>query len=66
MIIEDNITLVIQINGKVRSKITVDKNADEESVREIVLSDEIVQKYLSGLELKKFIYVPGRIVSLIV
>jgi len=66
MILEDNITLVIQINGKVRSKITVEKDADEESIKELVLSDEVVKKYLLDKELKKYIYVPGRIVSLII
>lgn len=66
MINDDDVTIAIQINGKHRSNIIVSRSTDEETVKELTLSDEAVQKYLSGQEPKKFIYVPGRIVSIII
>ncbi|MFZ2310184.1 MAG: class I tRNA ligase family protein [Patescibacteria group bacterium] len=63
---EDNITLSIQINGKYRSKISVLRDIKEDSLKELVLKDEIVQRYLSGQEPKKFIYITGRAVNLVI
>ena len=63
---EDTIVLSIQINGKHRSKITVPKDIEEGTLRELVLGDQAVQRYLSGKEMKKFIYIPGRAVSILI
>jgi leucyl-tRNA synthetase len=62
---DDKITLSIQINGKYRSKINVSKDIDEETLKDLVLKDENVKKHLLGQELKKFVYVPGRIVNIV-
>lgn len=66
MIYSDDVTLTIQINGKHRSNIVVSRSTKEEAIKEFVLNDEVVQKYLSGKELKKFIYIPGRVVNVII
>ncbi len=60
------VLLVVQINGKVRSKLEIDSNLNQEQVREIVLKDEKVKQWLNNQEIKKFIYIPGKIVSIVV
>lgn len=63
---EDNITLSIQVNGKYRSKISVLRDIKEDALKELVLKDEIVQRYLSGQEPKKFIYITGRAINIVI
>jgi len=63
---EEFITLVVQVNGKVRSKIDIPSHLKEEEVKEIVLKDEKIRKWIEGKEIKKFIFVPGRLVNLVV
>ncbi|MBI2093607.1 MAG: leucine--tRNA ligase [Candidatus Omnitrophica bacterium] len=60
------VQLVVQINGKVRSRITVDANVEEKTVREAVLADPQVQKYLDGQPVKQMILVPNRLVNIVV
>lgn len=62
----DSITLVVQINGKLRDRIVVPAAADEEVVRERVLVSETVQRHLGGKKPSKVIFVPGRLVNLVV
>ncbi|MDP2688608.1 MAG: leucine--tRNA ligase, partial [Deltaproteobacteria bacterium] len=62
----DEVTLVIQINGKVRSKIAAPVDSSEEAVRELVMNDEKAQEWMKGKTLKKFIYVPNKIVNVVV
>ncbi len=63
---KDEITIVIQINGKVREKISVDPEITEDEIKERVMEEEKVQSYLEGNELIKTIYVPGKLVNLVV
>jgi leucyl-tRNA synthetase len=63
---EDFITIPVQVNGKVRSEISIDKNDTEKSIKEKALSDENVLKYTGGKEIRKFIYVKGRIVNIVI
>jgi len=65
-IIEKKVTMVVQINGKVRSQIEVDAGASEDAVKETALKNERVQKWISDKKLQKVIVVPGRVVSIIV
>ncbi len=62
---EEQITLVLQINGKVRDRIQVPADISEEKTREIALASEAVQKYLGGKEPRKVILVPGRLVNIV-
>lgn len=62
----DEMTLPVQVNGKHRADITVPKSITEDELKVLVLENENVQKHLVGAEPKKFIYVPGRIVSIVV
>ena len=66
MLVEDTVTLPIQINGKRRSEISVSKDASKEEVEAIALADQAVVKALAGGQPKKLIVVPGRIVNVVV
>jgi leucyl-tRNA synthetase len=63
---EDEITLVIQINGKVRDRIQVSATIDEADAKAKALANPTVQSYLSGSEAKHVIYVPGRLVNIVI
>jgi leucyl-tRNA synthetase len=63
---EDTIELPVQINGKVRGRITVAADASEEEIRSAALASEAVKKYLEGKEPKKIIVANKRLVSLVV
>jgi leucyl-tRNA synthetase len=63
---EDQITLVIQINGKLRDRLMVPADIDEEQATQAALRSENVQNFLEGKEPKKLIYVPGRLVNIVV
>jgi leucyl-tRNA synthetase len=63
---EDSVAIVVQINGKLRDRITVPAGADEETVRETVLAAEKVREALEGKQIRKFIYVPGKLVNLVI
>jgi leucyl-tRNA synthetase len=65
-IVEEFITLVIQVNGKIRDKINVPINYDESQVKEAALSCEPVQRHLAGQAPKKVIVVPGKLINIVV
>lgn len=62
---ENTITIPVQINGKVKGQIEIKTDETEDSVKEIALSNEKIQKALSGKEIKKVIYIKNRIINLI-
>lgn len=64
--IEDTVELPVQVNGRVRGRVVLARDASEEAAREAAFADENVQKHLEGRPLRKVIYVPGRILNLIV
>jgi leucyl-tRNA synthetase len=60
------VELVVQVNGKLRARITVAIDADEQTVREAALADPNVQKFVGGAVPRKVIVVPGKLVSVVV
>lgn len=62
----DQIQLVVQINGKLRSNITVAADADQAAIEQIALADPQVRKFIDGQALKKVIVVPKRLVNIVV
>ncbi|WP_457913409.1 leucine--tRNA ligase [Candidatus Gillettellia adelgis] len=58
--------VVVQINGKLRAKITVAADASEEQVRLCAAREHLVAKYLNGVILRKVIYIPGKLLNLVV
>ncbi|MDI3313264.1 MAG: leucine--tRNA ligase [Mycobacterium sp.] len=65
-LVEDTVEYPVQVNGKVRGRITVAAGADAETMRTAALADEKVQAFLGGATPKKVIVVPGRLVNLVV
>jgi leucyl-tRNA synthetase len=65
-LVQEEIELVLQVNGKVRGKINVPAQADEAQLREWALSNERVQSYIEGKPLRKVVVVPGKLVNVVV
>jgi leucyl-tRNA synthetase len=65
-LVREAIEVVVQVNGKLRGRVTVPANAGEAQVREAALADESVQRYVDGKPLRKFVYVPGKLANLVV
>jgi leucyl-tRNA synthetase len=62
---EEKITIAIQINGKVRQRITVPVDISQEDAKQIALADEAVRHYLEGNEPRKIIVVPGKLINIV-
>lgn len=65
-ILDDVIVIGIQVNGKLRGEVGVTKEDTMESVKEKVLNLENIVKYIEGNDIKKFIYVPNKIVNIVI
>ncbi len=65
-ILEERVKIAIQVNGKVRSEIIIEKEMKEEEIRSMVLLDKGIIPWVSGKDIKKIIYVPGRIVNIVI
>jgi leucyl-tRNA synthetase len=63
---QEMVTLAVQVNGKVRAEILVEASISEQSAIEAAKSDEKIAQLLAGKKIKRAIYVPGRLVSLVV
>ena len=63
---DDTVTIGVQVNGKMRAQITLSPDAKEEEAKEAALEQDNVQKFIEGKQIRKFIYVPGKIVNLVV
>jgi leucyl-tRNA synthetase len=64
--LEEELTIVIQVNGKLRSRITVSADESEEKIKELALADEKTQKFLEGVKVVKVITVPKKLVNIVV
>lgn len=64
--VEDSLLVVVQVNGKVRGKITVPADATQEQVQARAAQEHLVAKYLDGVTIRKVIYVPGKLLNLVV
>ena len=65
-LVQQSLELVVQVNGKVRSKIEVAADADEDSIFELAFSDANVQKFVEGKEVKMRKVIPGKLVTIAV
>lgn len=65
LLVDDEVTIAVQVNGKVRGTLTISPSASQESVMALVHQDEKIASYLTG-EIKKVIYVPGKICNIVV
>ncbi len=64
--VADEITVGVQVNGKLRDQVRIAISASEAEVKEMVMGLETVQRWMEGKPLKKFVYVKGKIVSVVV
>lgn len=63
---EEEIMLVVQINGKLRARITVGANSSEEELKETIFTNPRIQELLKGKTVKRFVVVPKKLVNLVV
>ncbi|MCZ6880851.1 MAG: leucine--tRNA ligase [Gammaproteobacteria bacterium] len=63
---QDMLEIVVQVNGKLRSRISVAADADRELIGRLALDDEIVQRFVGDKEVRKLIVVPGKLVNVVV
>ncbi|HZM09279.1 MAG TPA: class I tRNA ligase family protein, partial [Candidatus Limnocylindrales bacterium] len=63
---EEEVEIAIQVNGKIRSRITIPADAEEAQVRELALADEKVKAAIAGKEVVKVLVVKGRLVNIAV
>ena len=62
----DTVELVVQVNGKLRGKISVAADAAKDAIEEAALADDNVQRFVDGKPIRKVIVVPGRLVNIVV
>jgi len=62
----DVMTIIVQVNGKLRAKLEVSKETSEDEIKELALSDDNVKVFVGNKKPTKMIYVPGRLVSIVV
>ena len=63
---EEELEIPVQVNGKLRSRVVVPADASEEMVLERALADEKVRAFIAGKQVVKKIYVPGKLVNIVV
>ncbi len=61
----EQVTLVVQVNGKLRDRITIPVGLADDEARRLALESEGVRRFLEGLEVKQVIVVPGRLVNIV-
>ena len=66
MIVDEKFTLIIQINGKVRDSVEVEAGILQADVEKLVLAREKVKEQLQGVKPKKIVFVPGRLISIVI
>jgi leucyl-tRNA synthetase len=65
LIVEDTMTLPVQVNGKKRADLVIERAADNAAIERAVLALEAVQRALDGKKVKKIVIVPQRIVNVV-
>ena len=65
-LVQSEVQMVVQINGKVRSKISVPCDTDDDQLKALALQDEKVVEHLGGKSIRKFIVVPNRLISIVI
>ena len=66
LLTDDTFKIAIQVNGKLRSEIEVEKDSPEEMIQSLAVEDEKVNKYIAGQEIKKVIYITGKVINIVV
>jgi len=62
----DTVVLPVQINGKLKARVEVERNLDSEEIKKIVLSDDKIENYLTNKEIRKWIILPNKLINIVV
>jgi len=65
-VVDEELLVVVQVNGKLRSKLSVAVGIDEEAIKQLALADDKVKVFTDGMQIRKVIYVPGKLVNIVV
>ncbi|MDH5357218.1 MAG: leucine--tRNA ligase [Gammaproteobacteria bacterium] len=65
-LVQDKVELMVQVNGKLRSKVSVVADADKDAIELIAMADENVKRFIEDKEIRKVIVVPGRLINIVV
>jgi leucyl-tRNA synthetase len=65
-VIDDELLVVVQVNGKLRGRLVLSVSANEDEVRKAALNDEKVTQHIEGKSIRKVIYVPGKLINIVV
>jgi leucyl-tRNA synthetase len=65
-LVQDTVQVILQVNGKVRSKVEVEKDLDQAELEKIALADERIQQWTAEKDIKKVIVIPNKIVNIVV
>jgi leucyl-tRNA synthetase len=65
-LVEETVQVILQVNGKVRGKITVDKDIDKEELEKLALADSKIQQWTADKTVRKVIVIPNKIVNIVV
>jgi leucyl-tRNA synthetase len=63
---EEEVTLVVQVNGKLRDRIPVSASITESEARELALGRDRVKAYVKDSDIRRLVYVPGRLINIVV
>ncbi|GAB7027984.1 leucine--tRNA ligase [Geotalea toluenoxydans] len=64
--VDEELLVVVQVNGKLRGKVTVAASATDEEIKGAALADEKIRQLIDGMNIKKVVYVPGKLVNIVV
>jgi len=65
-LVKDELQIVVQVNGKLRSRFQVATDTEEETIKDMALSDERIQKFIDGKGIKKIIVVKNKLINIVV
>jgi leucyl-tRNA synthetase len=64
-LVESSVTVVVQVNGKLRGKVVIAADADQSAVAAAAMADDNISRHLDGLTVRKQIYVPGKLFNIV-
>ena len=65
-LVRETVTLVVQVNGKLRGRVEVEPGADRDQVEALAMSDSNVQRFVDGLTVRKVIVIPDKLINIVV
>jgi leucyl-tRNA synthetase len=66
LVLEETVTVAVQVNGKLRATLELPRGTSQDAARDAALADERIRKYVDGPAVRKVIYVPDRLLNLVV